>query len=133
MKKGQSWSLDVVIGIAVFMVAITFLFFYTGAKQESISVDQLELQGEQIADLLTNAPNQTFVVIESGNKISKRKLDELARHDYRSVKSQLGIRSDFCIYFEDAQGNLVLINESLPVVGIGSQETTVAGYNCGYT
>ena len=53
--------------------------------------------------------------------------------NYRDLKGKLGIKNDFCIYFEDEDGNLVNISDlvGIQVAGIGSPNATVSGMMCG--
>ena len=48
--------------------------------------------------------------------------------DYNEVKDILGIKSDFCIYFEDVTGNLVRIDNTN--LGIGSDKIFINGEPC---
>ena len=45
-----------------------------------------------------------FVINDEVNPI---KLSEIINKDYQSIKNEAGIKSDFCIFFEDQQGNIL--------------------------
>lgn len=129
MKKGQTYSLDIILAVGVFVVAITFLFIYVGTRQEAISIEELEREGEYLTEVLRNSPNKTFVIIESGNKINKKRLDVVANLSYSEIKQGVGVRSDFCVYLEDRDGNLVNVTGNL--TGFGSPAVNISGYRCG--
>jgi len=63
----------------------------------------------------------TFVV--DGN-IDKAKLEDFASENYLQIKEQLGLKNDFCIHFEDKDGNVIDISQitQRKGIGIGSPE-----------
>ena len=67
-------------------------------------------------------------VLESNELVAER-VESLYRMDYNDVKSLAGIKSDFCIFFEDKDGNIVKIDGLEP--GIGSEKVKVGGKPCG--
>ena len=54
--------------------------------------------------------------------VDKDKLREFASQNYEAIKESLGIENDFCIHFEDREGNLIDISPitSRRGVGLGS-------------
>ena len=58
----------------------------------------------------------------------EEKVESLEEMNYDEIKSMLGIKSDFCIFFEDITGNLVNINDVKS--GIGSQKIHINGEPC---
>ena len=53
-------------------------------------------------------------------------LKDFANRNYKEIKKSLGIKNDFCIHFEDKEGNLIDIS---PItgkkgIGIGSSKIT---------
>jgi len=49
--------------------------------------------------------------------------------EYDDVKESLGIKNDFCLYFEDEQGNIVQVDHISR--GIGYNKIHVSGMPCG--
>ena len=64
----------------------------------------------------------------SSNEIDTEKLVMLEKMDYNEVKGMLGVKNDFCIYFEDEDGNLAKIANINP--GIGSAKVYINGKPC---
>tara|TARA_Y100000310_G_C20696041_1_gene825824 strand:- start:4296 stop:4499 length:204 start_codon:yes stop_codon:yes gene_type:complete len=64
----------------------------------------------------------------SSNELTVEKVRSLDKMDYNEVKDILGIKSDFCIYFEDVTGNLVRIDNTN--LGIGSDKIFINGEPC---
>ncbi|MBI3034586.1 hypothetical protein HYY72_05500, partial [Candidatus Woesearchaeota archaeon] len=62
--------------------------------------------------------------------IDDEKIQELSNTSYQALKSQLNIRNDFCIHFEDEKGNLIFINQTHNVSGIGSPKAAVGNFSC---
>ena len=56
------------------------------------------------------------------------KIGELKNLSYHELKSRLRMEGDFCIYFEDEKGNIVLINNSYK--GIGASNINISGTPC---
>jgi len=56
---------------------------------------------------------------------SVARLDQM---DYDEVKNLLGVKNDFCIFFEDVTGNLVKIDDLN--LAIGSNKIYINGQPC---
>lgn len=125
IKKSQSWSIDIVLGVVIFMAA--FFIFYsllnadTGAKAQNLK-KEASLVTKQVAS--QEAPLR----VVDKNEVNISKLNELKKLSYEDLKRRLRIEGDFCIYLEDNKGNLVLINNSYR--GIGSQNINLSGTPC---
>ncbi len=132
VKKGQVWSFDLIAAIVIFFLIFIFL------------INKVDLfGGDRIEELQDKAKSGTLAFQQEGplqflerNTVDEAKLDVLvsnflndpAYYDYS--KSVLGFSDvDYCFYFEDQDGNLVLINNSL--VGVGSDELEIGGHQCG--
>jgi hypothetical protein len=124
-QKAQSWSIDIALGVVVFMAA--FFIFYAllesnpGAKASNLK-EEASLVIRQIGS------EDTSVSIVEGNEINLSRLNELKNLSYDELKRRLRIGGDFCIYIEDENGNLVLINNSYR--GIGSPDINLSGTPC---
>ncbi|MBI2133717.1 hypothetical protein HYU11_03480 [Candidatus Woesearchaeota archaeon] len=117
--KAQTWSTDAVIAVVIFMLASLSFFYITGKSTETKKLDALAAEAARIPDLFSQSSNNTLGFIEN-NRINKEKLDNLTAIDYQQIKSQLGLINDFCIHFEDENGNVIFINLTNNITGIGN-------------
>ena len=81
---------------------------------------------DTLSDALSSKSNATFI---EGQKINKEKLERFANITYDQLKDILGTSYNFCIHFEDEQGNV--INISGGKTGLGSGKVVVGGVACG--
>lgn len=116
--KGQTWSTDAIIAVVIFVVVFMAFMYITGRSSESKKIDVFTEDASKIPDLFAQSKNKSFTFVE-GNKINKEKLENLTSMTYQQLKSELGIKSDFCIHFEDENGNVVFINQTAGLVGLG--------------
>ena len=63
------------------------------------------------------------------NEVDDEKVKMLDEMDYKAVKEMLGVKNDFCVYFEDINGNLAKIDGLSH--GIGSGNILINGEPCG--
>lgn len=123
--KAQSWSIDIALGVIIFIAA--FFIFYTllnpnqGSKASSLK-EEASIVIKQVAS--EEAPLR----IVDNEEINISRLNELKNLDYDELKRRLRIEGDFCIYLEDEKGNLVLINNSYK--GVGSPNIIISGTPC---
>ncbi|MBI3033678.1 hypothetical protein HYY72_00790, partial [Candidatus Woesearchaeota archaeon] len=110
-SKSQTWSIDAIIAVAIFTVVLLAFFYITSKGSDSKRATQLADEGSRIPEIFEKSDNQTLNFIE-GNKIDDEKIQELSNTSYQALKSQLNIRNDFCIHFEDEKGNLIFINQT---------------------
>ena len=85
---------------------------------------------EQDRNTLVNklVSSQEKVSIVDGGAVDDNKLRELLSLSYPELKQELGVKSDFAIYFEDGEGNII---EVLDTACIGSENVKVNGQKCG--
>ncbi len=127
MKKAQTWSLDVMIAIFIFIVVIIGFFYIIDMSSKPDEAEKLKDEGETIPEILISSEtgeNQSAVM---GKRVDEGKIDELVekaknKEGYENLKKELGIEGEFYIHFEDDEGNIIYINESDGTVGIGSHE-----------
>ncbi len=124
-SRSQSWSIDITLAVAVFMIA--FFLFYgflnssSDTKTSSLK-DAASILSRQIAS------ENTALGIIDNKEINASKASKLKSMGYEQIKEQLRIEDDFCIYVEDENGNLVLIDDSIS--GIGSPGISISGTSC---
>ena len=134
-KKAQAWSIDLVIGVLIFLLVVG-LFYATLTRNQSQDTTSIRIASETVATKLVNDPETSIV---ENNKVSSKKLKELIKQIKEEpdlVRQEFGIEGDFCIFFEDERGNLfpIFIDEDDGVDvyhGIGSDRINVTGISCG--
>lgn len=129
-NKGQTVSTDALIGIALFLIVVIF-FISVGTdlfvEDESISVEK---DATQLSSAVETSKGSSALI--DGIKVDEVALDDLSNLSYNELKDALGTEADFCIFFEDGEGNIVPINnETSGLSGIGSADVVVAGNYCG--
>ena len=83
---------------------------------------------EQEAKILLDTVTAEGTGLVQSNELSEEKVKSLGNMDYDEFKYNLGLKSDFCIYFEDASGNLITIDGV--ELGIGSEKIKINGKPC---
>ncbi len=126
MKKGQTVSLDTMLAVLLFVVAVIMLFYLSGPASKNRQSERLESESRTMPATLSSQQNDSGSFVE-GTKVNDEKIEQVSNLSYEVLKAQLGLESDFCIYFEDEQGNLVPIKNK---VGIGSPLVNISGKSC---
>lgn len=127
--KAQVWSADIIIAIVIFSIILMGFFYVSGIRSQLEKLDLMTSEAEKIHESLTTASNKSSLAFIEGSKIDQQELEELADMSYEELKKQLGIEGgDFCIHFEDEQGNIVFISGKR---GIGSGSVNISGVPCG--
>ncbi len=106
-RKGQSWSIDVIIAVIIFILIITVFYSVISSKNKSDSTTDLKQESFAISSKLRSKSSATSIM-ENG-EISLDKLEELCMMGYEKAKEELGVEDDFCIYFEDQNGDIIPI------------------------
>jgi len=130
--QGQSWSLDIILAFVVFVLVIGIVYSLIGTNKKDKTQD-LTLESNTVLSNLDTANNQisNLTIITKGN-VDKNSLEQLYSSDYRSMKRQLGIKGEFCVYIIDQYGNLVTVNTSDGEVGsFGNGNLSVNDKPCG--
>jgi len=125
MDKGQMWSVDVIIGIVIFISILT-VFYTTLAGSSGDVTKALQKNADTVLTKFTQDPD--LKVITPGNVLNNSKLVELSNLPYQELKAQLGIAGDFCIYLEDENGRIIPIGGKN---GLGSSDINISGTPCG--
>ena len=124
-RNSQAWSLDIMLAVIIFIGTIFFFYAMLDTTQGS-KAEELQGEASKIAkDILSK---DSDVKIADGTEINGTRLEELLGN-YSEIKSKLKIKNDFCIYFEDENGNIIYINETR--TGLGSGIINVSGMPCG--
>ena len=123
-SKAQSWSIDIIIAVLVFIGAFFVVYALLNSSPEA-KTNSLKDEASIIVKKVTSDGSLKII---DGNEINESKLNELKNLPYDELKRILAIEGDFCIYFEDDKGNLVLIDNSYK--GVGSQNIVIGGTPC---
>ncbi|MEK6876085.1 MAG: hypothetical protein AABX63_01630 [Nanoarchaeota archaeon] len=112
--------------IAILIIVAIARAAFTLDKAPAAAKADLEQEAIQVLRTLTDK-NMPISVLES-NELVEEKVEYLERMGYDEIKSMVGIKSDFCIFFEDITGNLAQVNEVKS--GIGSNKIYINGRPC---
>ncbi|MFT4311307.1 MAG: hypothetical protein ACMXX7_01635 [Candidatus Woesearchaeota archaeon] len=107
-KKAQIWSLDMLIGVAIFLIMIS-VFLAVIMFSSSGDMTNLRDQSDQIFIRLDSSrnPNANIPQIFSDSGVSKEQIQQLYfNSNYEQIKSSLGVRDDFCIILLDDSGGI---------------------------
>jgi len=102
--------------MAFFVVIKTFIIPET-AEMSKTTKKELAEEAEIVLSMLTD--NSAEVSLLSSNGIVEEKVENLDEMDYYEVKNILGVKNDFCIFFENWAGNLIKIDDLDPAMGSG--------------
>lgn len=132
--KGQVWSLDIMAGLALFLVGIMIFFIYSlnQPSQAKETLDILRYEGETIANSLLsqgypsnwNTSNVIALGITTDKKINQTKLENLyemiyTQNNYNKTKNILNTQYDYYIFLNQ---NMTI--NSTSIEGIGKPGTT---------
>ena len=134
VSKAQVWSMDLIIAVVIFLLAIGVFYFFTEGKVDE-NTSKLYIESQIIANRLTGDENISIV---KDGAIDDEKLQKLVLKgdDYEKLKEELGVHDDFCMVLRDQEGNIILVgNDTIGFrVGIASPDLKVdingTVYNC---
>jgi hypothetical protein len=128
IKKGQTWSYDILTAVAVLVIAFIGFYGLASVASSESKAELLSEEGTAITSAATAREESTNISFVIDNAISPLRLKKFSNQDYDDIRNQLGINTDFCLHFEDGDGNHVeIIHEdnqgNLEKIGIiGSPE-----------
>ena len=106
----------------VFVISIMALIYTTSNHRYSKNLSEADI----VISKLTDGDNDISLI--KSNEVDLKKLETFHRMSYSQAKEMLGVKKDFCIYFEDEKGNLMKM-DSLGY-GIGSSSIYINGKPC---
>ena len=127
LRRAQVWSIDVMLAVVIFL-SIILVFYVTLTANSNSNIDDLQTEAGLIRTAISTDSDLSFVTNSQVDNIKLLDFITAVDDDYDAVKQELGINSDFCIYYEDEQGNLILLNNTF--TGVGSSNITVGGTPC---
>lgn len=129
-KKKEWFNFDkaifLLLLIALFVLLKTFFTSLEPSTVVEVTENNLVQESAIVLDKLTNG--ETVVSLLDSNVLSEEKIISLNQMDYEEIKSLIGIKNDFCIFFEDVTGNVIKIADINS--GIGSGKIYVNGNPC---
>ncbi|MEM4260658.1 MAG: hypothetical protein QXG00_05470 [Candidatus Woesearchaeota archaeon] len=134
-RKAQTWSTDLILGVVVFVLIIAVIYTIITQKPQT-KPTELQQEAMLIGTRLDYNSNydSLYTVIQDG-EINNQRLERLPINinfetgTYEQAKKDFGISKDFCIYLEDENGRLILINNSY--VGVGNPNLLINNVPCG--
>ena len=122
MRRAQIWSMDLAVGVIVFLLVIGIVFFFLNSQQER-NRSRLRIESQLVADRLTGLHDLSFVSQGQINESVLAKLVNMSETDYATLRSSLGLRDDFCVLFVDGQENIIFLS-SHNASGFGNANLT---------
>lgn len=123
-KKSQSWSIDIIFGVIIFIVAF-FVLYIVLSEDPAGKLNRLREEASSIIRQLVSGDELRIV---DGTVVNVTKASNLKNTQYDELKRRFRVEGDFCIYMEDSKGNIVIINNSYK--GIGAPSINLSGAAC---
>ena len=124
-SKSQAWSIDIILGVILFMAAFLIFYMLLNVNQNT-KLAQLKEEAAIVAKQIT--AEYSIVGIVNDAELNETKMVKLKNTSYQDLKRILKIEGDFCIFLEDDKGNVVLINQSFR--GIGAPNINISKTPC---
>ncbi len=122
-RRAQAWSLDLIIGVLIFMIGAGVIISLLTSKDDQDPAP-LRVESEVIA---TKLVAEESLQVAPANQLDMATLYALAANsseDYDTTREGLGVQNEFCIYLQDEDGNLVFIQDpndpTQSYAGVGS-------------
>ena len=131
VKNAQTWSIDLIMGVIIFMLIIAIFYAFLSSKG-SEPIEDLEEDARAADSKVSGKEKLTSLgVITPEGSINKTRFDQLCQQNYTDVKKALGVENDVCIYLEDAQGNIIPCGPSKAGIGNGEDIMVTEDTPCG--
>ena len=117
--------------IAMIVLIISFFAIYGIISHSASQSKDLDLEAERISHETLQEESSLNIIDEE--ELNESKVFDLAEDNYSKLKSKLQVDEDFCIYFEDEDGNIVGFidpDTGEEILGIGSDEIEVNDIPC---
>jgi len=119
------------IALAVIIFIVTFFIIYSIITNKTTDdLSSLRQEAERVSKEATSQSSSLSIV--NGKALNETKMQNLLEQNYSDIKKKIRIENEFCIYFEDEEGNLINFTDVLgdSASGIGSQEINISGVPC---
>lgn len=124
-KRGQNWSIEVIIALSIFIVIIISMFLLFNTESGG-TIQDLQQSGNFLLNtlIIQESAEDSDDGVFRNNVLDVDRLEALSEYDLEQLKEEFGIDEDFCIIIESANGSILAINDS---VGIGSSNILIEG------
>lgn len=132
MERGQVWSVDVLLAVVIFVSVI--LIFYVTMSRQKPDIKELQAESSSLKLELEKNHELSFILNDQVDELKFQAFIDNATDNYTALKQKLGVKGDFCIFYEDAEGYIIPINDSTNnklLVGVGNGNVSIAGTPCG--
>ncbi|MFP4524238.1 MAG: hypothetical protein ACLFO2_02925 [Candidatus Woesearchaeota archaeon] len=130
VKNAQTWSIDLIMGVIIFMLVIAIFYAFLSSKG-SEPIKDLEADARATDTKVTGKQLASLGVITEEGAIDKSEFDQLCQENYEDVKKSLGIENDVCIYLEDEDGNIIPCGPDKAGIGNGEDIRVTEDTPCG--
>ena len=124
ISKGQIWSYDILIAAGIFVISFIFFYSLISVSSPKTITSSLTGDGNIIANAVTKQKHDSNITFVIDDTIDPLRLKRFSEQNYTSIKSNLGLKNEFCIHFEDENGELIEIGE-IKSVGSSNLNLTV--------
>ncbi|MBN2458968.1 hypothetical protein JXB28_01680 [Candidatus Woesearchaeota archaeon] len=127
MGRGQVWSVDVLLAVVIF-VSVILVFYVTMTAKQKQGLTDLESEATDLKVALEMDRDFGFL---SSDTIDEEKLLAFignATNNYTGLKNKLGVKGDFCVFYEDSEGRVIVVDNK---PGIGDSSVLIDGHPCG--
>ena len=117
-RRAQSLSFDAIAAVILFIIVLTVILVYVNSSGNTTERDKLQREALVVSQgLIVSSQTNNQTLVKNG-QIDMNKYDQLRKDvindengGYAGVKDMLGITSEYCIYLEDQNGSIVLLND----------------------
>jgi len=127
MDRAQVWSIDVLLAVVIF-ISIILIFYVTISSNQGPKLKGLQQEAANIKAELEKHSELSFIDSGQINYTHMQNFSDEVAVNYTEIKERLGVTGEFCIFYENEQGNLVLVDNK---TGIGSGGINISGTPCG--
>ena len=128
MRKGQVWSIDILLAVVIF-VSVILIFYVTMVPRQKPQMKDLEAESGALKLELEKNNEFGFLIDDEVNDAKLQAFIDNATANYSALKKKMGVKGEFCLFYEDSEGNVVPIGSG-DLVGVGNSSIIVAGDNC---
>tara|TARA_B100000315_G_C14356398_1_gene486373 strand:+ start:85 stop:522 length:438 start_codon:yes stop_codon:yes gene_type:complete len=117
--------------ILLILLAVIVIFRTTLAPTQTPELSKEkknDLAGEANIILGELTGGNAEVSLLDSNELMEEKVIGLEQMNYDELKDLLGVENDFCVFFEDATGDIMKVNDM--ETGIGSDKIYINGKPC---
>lgn len=127
IPRGQVTSTDALLAAVIFLVVFILAAVLISDLFQSPIDLRLRTESQRILETVSSGVGQGSFI--DGSEVDPQVIAELLSMSYSDLRALYGTEYDFCIYFEDQDGNIIMINETS--AGLGDPSVNVSGLPCG--